>query len=515
MDRFNLALCLVPRAAEAGVEYFPEDELRLALGGIAARADHIVSYATPHRIAAAIASNVRAAPEFTHQVNMLIGNTVCREALIELLCDLTSSEHMDSDKVPLQCMIFASDEASVVCEIIGREEMKSVEEVICGMHQIVLVALKYGRRTVTFVVAEQLSTTLIASMLGSSWCHLWLFLGGNDSIDQSVSMLREALAVRDAVNGFRHSSAPLIREKEDIEALLQARASSDGEAKQLMKSFQRFILEEDAHKEFQQIVDENAVLQAAQADLQLYLTEREEYFTRRLEETEQEIEYLREKLQESTTKVKEIGEKEARIIELETQLAKKNEELFIQQERAFTNQQEAEKQIQQLNLEHNITLKKIQNMDVSHKVENSVGSLQSELLKAQAALRDLQQQLDDLNEENLQNVMEFQAKEKNWQKELKQEKTKREVAIKECLQLQTVINSQGSSMDVVNETIQASLALQEQELDDLLLKVRAISSANASIVHRCVSPQRLANSNPRNRIRVLSPTTSLNGNSSL
>ncbi|ORC90773.1 uncharacterized protein TM35_000071970 [Trypanosoma theileri] len=513
MGRFNLDLCLIPQVTEGGVEYLPEDELRLALGSIAARADHIVSYATPHRIAAAIASNVRAGSEFTHQINMLIGNTHSREALIELLCDLTS-KHVEDENLPLQCMIFASNETSVVCEIIGREEMKSVKEVICGMRQIVLVALKYGRRTVTFVVAQQLSTTLIASMLGSSWCHLWLLLGGNDSIDRSVSMLREALAVRDAVNGFRQVSEPLIREKDDIETLLQARASSDEEAQQLIDVLQKYMVE-DNHKDFQRIVDEHAALQAAHADLQLYLTEREEYFTTQLEETEQEIEYLRQRLQESTTRVEKLDETEARIMELETELAKKNEELFIQREKAFESQREAEEQIQQLNLEYNIKLKELQSMDDRHKVENSVDSLQAELLEAQAALREMQEQLDDLNEENLQNVMEFQEKEKDWQKELKRAREKTEAAIEECLQLRTAITSQDSSMDIVKDTIQATWALQEQELDDLLLKIRAISSANASNVHRRVSPQRLTNSNPRNHIRVLSPSPLLNGNSYL
>ncbi|KEG14894.1 hypothetical protein DQ04_00271280 [Trypanosoma grayi] len=462
MGRFGVTLCLVPQSCGRGVEYLPEDQVKVALGSALTRVDRVLSHASPHRIAGAVADSVRAAPAFTHQLNILIDNGNSMETLVPFLCDITAQQSSD-DELPLQCMIFASDEASVVCEILGKEEMGSVRDVVKGMRQIVLVGLKYKQRTVTLLVVDQLSTTLIAAMLNSAWCHLWLVQSGHQVIERSVTVLREAVAVCDAAKDFRHSPDSVVTGPRDIEALLQARASSDMEAQQLAAWWRQYTLGDESAP-CQAIADENVALRTERAQLQAHWARREEDFARQLKETEHEIERLKQALQEAEASATELG----------SRLVENKEETRAQKEGLTAEQSEGDKRLHQL-------------------------------------LQEYHDRFGELKEENMRNVLEFHEREKEWQAELRREAEGREMLAEECRQLRTVVAEQGSSMDLVKGALQATRALQEQEIDELLNKVRAISSASTSVGHRRVSPRPVERSGLRNRIRVLSPAPIMRG----
>lgn len=486
MGCFDVALCLIPPVLGNGIDYVSEEHFRLALGGTTDCVDRVVSYATPLRIASAVAESVRSAPEFSHQLIALVGGGDVRQTLATLLHDLTRCEGDDST-VPLQCMFFASDEASVACKIIGREEMRSVGELMREMGHIVLIALRYKRRVVRLVIAEQLSTTLIASMLGCAWCGLWLVLGGHMGIERSASMLREALAVRDAVKKFCQPLDNTALEIEDVEALLQARAASDAEGQCLSAWWRRCLDGAATTSARRPRVGERAAQRVGGADQQEVVAGREGFFSGQPEET--------------------VSGATARIAALESRLAEKDRELRVQRHCVDTRQRETNNPIEESLLKYDTGPQEMRDANSSHKKENTIENLRRELLKAQVAIRDMQQRWDALREENLQNVVEFHQKEKDWQAELKREEEEREVVAEECQRLRSVVSSQGSGMCVVKEAIEAAQALREKELDDLLNKIRAISSANTFASHRRVSPQPVVRPDLPNRPRMLSPAS--------
>ncbi|EKF37763.1 hypothetical protein MOQ_002038 [Trypanosoma cruzi marinkellei] len=504
MTRLDVFLCFVPPGSGSRGNSLPEEHFRHTLGDLVGSVDDVLSRATPRRILSAIAKCVHSAPAFSHQMNLIVGKEDSREIILGLLYDLTHHQDGD-DAVPLQCMFFAFDGGSVVCEIVGEEEMGSVMEVMSAMRHIVLVALKFRCRTMTLVVVEQLSTTLIASMLGCAWCNVWLLLGGGIDVERSVAVVREALSVRDAVRNFCHFPEEKISEINDVEVMLRARAFLDGEAQQIAAPWQQYAERGETKAGTERLAVENATLRNERAELQTLLREREEYFTEQIELKEDELTQLRRALQHAEENEEKLTEAEVRITELESCLAEKEEELYMWKEHRDKNPLEASERTQQIEIDFHTRQEELCDRTESPKNGDIINALQRELSETQAKLREMQQQWEASREENLQNVMEFQEREREWQMELRQREKERETVAEECRRLRSVVASQGSGMDVVKEAVEATRLLQEQELDELLKKIRAISSASAPASHRRISPRSGRHSDPQNCPRMLSP----------
>ncbi|KAF5226530.1 hypothetical protein ECC02_000031 [Trypanosoma cruzi] len=504
MSRFDVILCFVPPGSGSNGNSLPEEHFRLTLGDLVDSVDDVLSRATPRCILNAIAKCVHSAPAFSHQMNIIVGKEGSREILFGLLYDLTHHQNGD-DAVPLQCMLFASDGASVVCEIVDEEEMGSVTEVMSAMRHIVLVALKFRCRTMTLVVAEQLSTSLIASMLGYAWCNVWLLLGGGIDVDRSVAVVREALSIRDAVRNFCYFPEEMISGIKDVEVMLRARAFLDGEAQGLAAPWQQYTERDETETGNGRLAVENATLRNERAELQALLREREESFAEQIELKEHELTQLRRALQHAEANEEKLTEAEVRITELESCLAEKEEELYMWKENIDKNPLEASEKTQQMEMYFHARQEELCDRIESPKNEDIINALQRELSETQAKLREMQQQWEASREENLQNVMEFQEREREWQMELGRGEKERETVVEECRRLRSVVTSQGSGLDVVKEAIEATRLLQEQELDELLKKIRAISSASAPASHRRISPRSGRHSDPQNCPRMLSP----------
>ncbi|RNF25153.1 uncharacterized protein Tco025E_02301 [Trypanosoma conorhini] len=504
MGRLDIILCTAPPASGGGANSLLEEQASLALESLTRRVDQVLSHATPRRVVSAIAARVRSAPAFSHQMNILVGTEDSREILMGLLYELTYQQHGE-DAVPLQCMLFASDQASVRCEIVGQEEMGSVMEVMRGMQRIVLVALKFRSRTMALVVVKQLSTTLIASMLGSAWCNVWLMQGGLVSVERSAAVLREALTVRDAVEGCCHISEDALAGIVDLGAVLQARALSDGEAQGLAARWRQLTRGGEAASEDRRLVEDNAALRAAHAELQVYLGEREECFAKENGAMQREIERLRQSLQQAEANGEKLKEAEARVALLESRLAEKDEVPQSQRDQIDRNRLEASKSMQPVEIDRHNRLEQLRDGIGLQKYGDVKNGLRQELSETQAALRSAQQRWEALRKESLQNVMEFHEREKEWQVVLKRGEKERDILAEECRQLRSVVTSQGSSLDVVKEAVESTRLLQELELDELLKKIRAISLASASASHRRVSPRRARHSDSWRGLRKLSP----------
>ncbi|ESL11118.1 hypothetical protein TRSC58_01141 [Trypanosoma rangeli SC58] len=499
MGCFDIILCTAPPAFGGEGNSLPEKQSRLALEGLASRVDQVLSHATPRRIVSAIAARVRSAPAFSHQMNILVGAEGSREIVLGLLYELIYQQHGE-DAVPLQCMFFASDPASIRCETVGQEAMGSVMELVRGMRHIVLVALKFRGRTMTLVVVEQLSTTLIASMLGCVWCNLWLVQGSLDSVERSISVLQEALSVLDAVEGFCNLPEDKVAGRADVGAVSQTDVLSDEEAQRVAARWQKLTLRHETRYDYRRLADENAALRIARTELQVRPGEREECFAKEIEVKEREIARLRQLLQQTEVNGEKLNKAEARGMHLESRLDDKGEGFQLQKD-----QMGVSKQIQPIEMDRHNGLEQLCDGIDSAKDGEVINRLRQDLSEGQARLRRMEQQWEALKEENLQNVMEFHEREKEWQVELKRGEDERGILAEECRQLRSVVTSQGSSLDLVKETIESTRLLQEQELDDLLKKIRALSSASAYASHRRVSPRRRKHLDFWNGPRLLSP----------
>ncbi|KAG8348530.1 hypothetical protein ERJ75_000732600 [Trypanosoma vivax] len=498
MGRFDITVCFLSRGTGSGESSVPEGFIRAVMEEREATVDHVLRNATSHCVAAALAASVYQSPMFSHQLHVVAGVTGAKETLVAYLSD-TCGRSGDYG-LPQQCMMFASDGVSVVCELVEGSKVSSLLEIVSRLKKIFLVALKFKDKSVTIVVVEHLSTTLIASLLCASWCHVWLLLSETQTTEQSVSLLSEAISVRDAVKGFHQTVADQTIEAEQMEALLCARATSQTEALLLLNQWRgrgtgkAAATPKDVSSE-----------PCPEAESE----ERIRSLTRLLDNARNEVDGLKRKLQLAESRVQERIVAEARAADLESGLCRMRQELCEQRERAESERARVEERFQLLQRDYQSKLNECSRMLNDEKEETrKLKILEAELRRTQAELCQAKERLDEVSKENLSNVEEFQRAERNWQNEVKNEAAKLSSALEECDRLRRIISSHVSPTDAVKDAVDSARALQVRELDELLDKIRSLSSMSTSASQGSGTSCQLSHRSFRGGLPVLSPAPS-------
>ncbi|AAZ11982.1 uncharacterized protein TEOVI_000560700 [Trypanosoma equiperdum] len=463
MSRCNVAACFFPQQYGCETECGSESLLRAVLGDNANRVDSVMNHCTPHCVAAAIARCIREGPNFPHHLHVIAGVGRFKEIMIACLIDMIPQPLFSID-VPLQCMMFASEEGSVVCKLFDSESMPSLLSTANDMEQIFLVSLRHERRMVTIVAVEQLSTSLVASMLGSVCSNIWVLLSGLHTTEREMSLLNEAMAIRDAVREFS-SAVGAVSTELHVEEESSAHATPPVAVEVVHPSAPSLKGVEDN--------DTAVVVSSAEAET----VSDTQSVARRLEESQCEVNQLRKKLEEAEDTIHRFRAAERRAEE-----EKKN--LSLAESLAATTPVATSERAESLFCEGTGGLDSQNSKGNENWVgERTVVATQRELSAMQAKLSELQRCLVETSEGNLGRVREFQCRELEWQRELRRRTEERDVALQECERLRGATPCHGSQEKVFSRAVETPHAHQEQELDNLLSRIRSITAAHGNAAH--------------------------------
>nr|CCC91113.1 conserved hypothetical protein [Trypanosoma congolense IL3000] len=453
MNRCSITACFFPQAYGCDTEDKSECLLRAALGENVSRVSDVMTHCTPCSVAAAIIRRVRENPGPSYHLHVIAGVDKKKEIMVDFVSGMVLQD-MPPVGAPQQCMIFASDEESVVCKLLGGESISSLSSVLDDMNQIFLVSLRFQERVVTVVALEQLSTSLVASTVGSGDVNIWVLLNRPQEIEREVTLLNESVSMCEVVKEFLGSFW-------DTVAVSMGHADADRAV--LVGASTPFPVP-------------HAITGDALSNVGLTAerSPRGDVLSQRLEESQREVVRLKKRLEVTEAEVRRLSALERRL------RAQEHSAVELDGMKSFSTV-ECQTDICPLANGGRVgaAVSRCEEDEVQLK-EQAVIAMQQELSALRVKLCEVQKCMTETHGENIRNAADYQCRERVWQRELRRMREERDAAVGECERLRSVSLHQAPNDDTVRKAVQAAQALRDRELDELLMKVRAITNSHGT-----------------------------------